>query len=478
MLVCNWKRSGLSTVSYKIIHFSFIAGIVVVITLLVIGRVCFPQVDVGNIIFHIRTANISLAEILVQKYVICILAIFCFAVIVLYYFLFVYLKIPYPTMFILGMLCVSLIFLNQRYGLWKYICNQFVYEDFYREEYKNPETVKITFPAKKSNLIVLYLEAIEKTYNNVEIFDETLLPELQKKERGKFSLGHLYQMTGTGWSMAAVVAGSCGIGLNLLGSPNIWINQEYYLPNVICLQDILHKEGYKQFFIQGGSSQFAGLNMFLANRAKGKVTLMDQAFFAKNYSDWQGDGWGAKDRLMYTEAKRKISELAKDEAPFFVTMFTLDTHFDGYLDEGCVEKYGDFRDRIKCADLMAGDFIDWFQKQDFAKDTVLVVSGDHLAMNNNLYESYLEPNDKKRSIYFSIFNSRKSPQKHDRKFMALDLFPTILESLGAKVKGHCLGLGCSVLSSRPTLYEKYGAESLSEKLSYPSKYYDKFIFNY
>lgn len=447
----------------------------------VVSNLYFPDVGLDNFIFHVRTANLlSVASFANYISPGCV-AVTIFLLFIFSWFIYFSLTIgsAKKTILFLSVCCImSLAGLDYRYHYWKYICDKFVSEDFYAQNYVKPEQVKISFPPAKKNLVLLYLESIETTYQNEFLFGENLLPEISSAEQQGLNFNGFRQTTGTGWSMASVVAGSCGISLNLFQPPNHIVSQEYFLKHIVCLQDILDHAGYFQSFIKGGNSSFAGLDLFLANRAEGKIQVTDAVHFFTTYSNALGENMGAKDSLMYAEAKKQITAMAAQQKPFFMTLFTLNTHFDGYLEEMCIEKYGDFRDRIKCADQLAGDFIKWFQKQSFAKDTVLIVSGDHLAMGNNIYDRYLKPYPEQRRIYLSIYNSQKSSSDVGRKFTALDLFPTILESLGAEIEGGCLGLGCSILSSGQTLYEKFGAGQLEKKLSYPSRYYDKFIFNY
>lgn len=477
------KSRGIAIVALCSLQVFMLFGLVLLFIFVLVSNLYFPDVGLDNLIFHVRTANLLYAGSLAKgKYIspgsvifsVLLFFIFCWLI----YYSLVIGSAKKTILFLSFCWIVALAGLDYRYHYWKYIGNKFISEDFYEQNYVKPELAKISFPTDKKNLVLLYLESIESTYQNERLFGENLLPSLSSAEQQSLRFDGFRQTTGTGWSMASVVAGSCGISLNLFQPPNQIVSQEYFLRHIVCLQDILDRAGYFQGFIKGGHSSFAGLDLFLDNRAEGKIQVTDSVYFFTSYQNAEGEPMGAKDSLMYEEAKKQITEMAAQQKPFFMTLFTLNTHFDGYLEEMCDEKYGDFRDNVKCADLLVGEFIEWFQKQSFAKDTVLIVSGDHLAMGNNIYGRYLQPYPEQRRIYFSIYNSRKVPRNGERDFTALDLFPTILESLGAEIEGGCLGLGCSILSSGKTLYEKYGAAQLEEKLSYLSRYYDKFIFNY
>ena len=75
---------------------------------------------------------------------------------------------------------------------------------------------------------------------------------------------------------------------------------------------------------------------------------------------------------------------------------------------------------------------------------------------------------KDRRIY-NLFLNAPRPKTTNRKFSQVDLFPTILEALGANIKGHRLGIGVSVFSDKKTLSEEYKRETLYKELSKRSK---------
>lgn len=59
----------------------------------------------------------------------------------------------------------------------------------------------------------------------------------------------------------------------------------------------------------------------------------------------------------------------------------------------------------------------------------------------------------------------------------MDIYPTIIESLGAQIDGHRLGLGTSLYSEQPTLIEVLGLEELNKQMSAKSDFYEKVILN-
>ena len=64
-----------------------------------------------------------------------------------------------------------------------------------------------------------------------------------------------------------------------------------------------------------------------------------------------------------------------------------------------------------------------------------------------------------------------------RIFTPFDIYPTIVESLGAKISGHRLGLGTSLFSDIPTLTEgKISIEDMDTEVRKSSKLYDWLLY--
>lgn len=83
--------------------------------------------------------------------------------------------------------------------------------------------------------------------------------------------------------------------------------------------------------------------------------------------------------------------------------------------------------------------------------------------------------DDNRSIYNCIINGRFEKNNKKRSaFTTLDMFPTILSSIGFDIKGEQLGLGVNLFSDRKTLAERYGLEQLNTELAGYTKFYKRF----
>lgn len=358
---------------------------------------------------------------------------------------------------------------------------------FYEENYVIPQQTKITFPANKRNLILIFGESIEATYARTpghDYFGSDLIPELHQlaKTNINFSdndyLGGFYPIDGTQWTQAGLFAQTCGAPIQLpINDPNWFHPKEGFFPKAWCLYDILRSEGYDLSFLIGSNGEFAGMNKFVETH--GNQKLLDTNFYAARDGIKLSFEKTTKlpDKQMFAYAKEELANLTKQEKPFVFTLMTLDTHYGTakFADDICERKYGphnNIENVVSCADKQIGDFIKWLQKQEFYKDTVVVFVGDHLTMNPRFTK---DMNRKPLNIF--INSPVAADNTCNRTFTPFDIYPTIVESLGAKIDGHRLGLGTSLFSDVPTLTEgKMSVDDMDINVRKKSKIYDWMLY--
>jgi len=109
-------------------------------------------------------------------------------------------------------------------------------------------------------------------------------------------------------------------------------------------------------------------------------------------------------------------------------------------------------------------------EQDFYRDSVIIVSGDHPRMDTRLVG---EVDYYERTIYNCFFNAALTPrgETSGRIFTSMDMFPTILAAMGFSIDGERLGLGVNMFSGEPTLAEKLGYDYLNGEIAKHSAYY-------
>ena len=349
-------------------------------------------------------------------------------------------------------------------GFVTYIKDNNTESSFIEDNYINPKKVKIEFPEEKKNLIYIYVESLESSFYNegyLEPLKELTNNNINFSDTKK--VGGAISVPGTTWTTGAMVSQTSGLPLKVNFKNNSISNE------VETLGDILNKEGYNQMLMIGSSKEFGLRGEYFENNGNYYVydynTAIEKKRITKDYYEW----WGFEDKKLFKFAKEEILSLASDSKPFNFTMLTANTHFPGgYIDKNCKEKYSNhYKSSIYCSALELKEFIDWLEKQDFYDNTTIVIVGDHVSMQTNLY-----PKDTKRRIYNLFINSSvESGRFKNRKFNTMDYFPTTLGSLGVKIEGNRLGLGTNLFSDRKTLMEEIGVNKFKKEISKHSNYY-------
>lgn len=347
----------------------------------------------------------------------------------------------------------------------------------FEEEYRMPPLESIKFPENKNNLIVIYLESIENTFNDPRYFDEPLMPNLDKIQKANTAFYGRRQVYGTGWTIAGITASLFGMPLIIPFEDNSYANfADNFLPKATGILEVLEHHGYNISFVQGSGIGFGGLKMLIDSHSS-NCTVNDYTYYTnKGYDVAKYQSvWGFSDKFVYDRVKEKISEY-EGPSPFCIFISTIDTHApEGHFTPCIPKKYNDFRDILRASDCVTSDFLNWLKAQKFYKNTTIVLVGDHLMMRSNFTDKFLEKDYHHREALNMIINPRIKPQKANRIFATFDIAPTILESLGANLPEHRFGLGVSLLSNKKTLLEEIGEEKLNKELMKSSKIYNSFF---
>lgn len=353
---------------------------------------------------------------------------------------------------------------------------------FYREYYVHPDSVQIQSQGEPRNLIVIFLESMETNFSKHT-------PEIAALEKSSFNFAPGGgDVSGTTWTIAGITGKLCGIPLNMpMGIDEYHGKLPTYLPYAKCLMDVLADKGYNQLYAQGSSGDFTQKRTFWTDH--GYVGIHDIEYYRsvrkipENYNVF----WGFEDRKLYGFAKEELDSLARQGKPFAFYMLTVDTHQPfGYLDDSCkialknvgieVKDDNRFPAALRCASMQLASFVEWIKEQPWSEKTVISVMGDHTSpMLSN--KAGVAPTD---SVYWTNFivNSAvdvSGVNLRERRYSSLDMFPTLLESMGFELDGRSIGLGRSLYADKPTLLEMYGKSTLDSLLRERSIQYDFFI---
>lgn len=257
--------------------------------------------------------------------------------------------------------------------------------------------VKASSQATPKNLILLYLESLEAAYLDESRFPE-LLPNIKRALSESLQFTNLRQFPGTGWTMAGIFASQCGMPLLVNGNDALYRNQS--LQELTCLGDVLNKAGYIQTYMGGASLSFAGKGVFYQQHGYQDVLGFEELSHGMPDQNYK-HGWGLYDDTLFDLALRKFVALANQNAPFNLTMLTIDTHHPkGRASASCPSySHSDntMLQAVHCTDALFGKLLDGLQQHPAYKDTLIFVMSDHLAMRNVAQEFY--PPERKLLVF-------------------------------------------------------------------------------
>lgn len=286
------------------------------------------------------------------------------------------------------------------------------------------------------------------------------------------------QVTGTGWTAAGIMAQTSGMPLKVALGGNVYGKDGVFAPGVHSLGEVLSGMGYVNYFRMGSEAEFAGRDTYLETHGDYTIhdynSSLDTREIPEGYQVW----WGYEDVKLFDFAIQDLEQIALNDEPFNYTLLTADTHFaDGYICELCgTDDDRQYANVIKCQDEQIMRFIEWVQDQPFYENTTIIISGDHLSMDTNYFETIT--GEINRTTFFTIINSVvESEFERERTFTSMDIYPTTLASLGITVEGERIGIGTNLYSDRPTLIEELGYTEFDDGLKGYSSFYNTEILH-
>jgi len=277
-----------------------------------------------------------------------------------------------------------------------------------------------------------------------------LTDELSAIKDKSYDFNNTIQLPGTDYTIAGIVASQCGLPLFAPFSGNSADSLSSFFPGTICLGDVLKSSGYDLSFIQGADLDFGGKRLFFSNH--GFEHLFGREELAPLITDKSYiNDWGWYDDTIFDIAYEKYLKLVDNKKPFGLFLLTVDTHHpDGFISKSCEKKsynydgvYNSSMSAVSCSQEHIAHFIKRITELPSFKNTIIVVSSDHLAMNNT---ASFALNNLSRKNLFMIIDSDgiKKDINTDKIRNTFDNGATILDLLGGDIK---LGLGRSSLKS-------------------------------
>lgn len=454
----------------------------------------WTSLNMNELMFHLQSPIEGTDMGIIKSYIVSCMLV---SIVLTAVLVFLYIKIKNRRRIVLGislggMICIAAVtigYMWERLGITAYAKNQTTSSSFIEDNYVDPDSVSLTFPEKKRNLIYIFLESMENTYSSEEYggaFPKNTIPELTQLslENENFSgdqetLNGGVPLTGATWTVGAMFAQTSGLPLKIPIEGNSMSTQNEFFPGLTTLGDILDDAGYDQTLLIGSDGTFGGRKLYFEEH--GNYDVMDYNYCEKNGLIPEGYRvfWGFEDKKLFDIAKDTLKEKAASDEPFNLTMLTVDTHFeDGYLCDECEDTFGDnqYANVMACSSRRVAEFVKWVQEQDFYENTTIVISGDHLTMDSDFCEDV--PDTYERKVFTTYINAPVQPADDKyREYSTFDQFPTTLAALGVTIEGNHLGLGTNLFSNEITLIEKYDKDVVNDELEKQSDFMDELTKN-
>ena len=174
-------------------------------------------------------------------------------------------------------------------------------------------------------------------------------------------------------------------------------------------------------------------------------------------------------------AYKQINSLHRAGTAFSVSIITTDNHApDGKPSERCTESElaSGFRGTFRCTSRQVGFFLEKLRDAGILENTVVILMGDHLFMNNPSQNNFFSQVPH-RFVYFNFIDSAIPSSLHQRdRLTHFDVAPTILEMMtGYTGKYTRLGLGRSLFEPDSEDYQNHLNAVTSENiLNYSARY--------
>lgn len=342
----------------------------------------------------------------------------------------------FPQLMVMG----ATIFWMSDVSAFKYVTADFG-PDYFGANYVHPEAVKIA-AQKPKNLVLIYVESLEQGYSDRAVFGRDLLAPLNDLPGTSFR--SYEQVAGTGWTIAAMVATQCGVPLERVtifdgNTQGQMMNS--FLKNAVCLTDLLAARGYRNVFMGGAATAFAGKDKFLGQHHYHEVYGREE-WLKSGVPGSDMNGWGLYDADLFARARTKLRELSASGEKFNLTLLTVDTHEPkGHLSSYCARRgFHGFDGVVSCTAQEVADFVRYAQDNGYLEDTNVVILGDHLSRKNPLTAKLSQLDE--RTI-FNRFISKDAPRQNRTQMLHFDMLPTILEFTGYTVPEGRMALGYS-----------------------------------
>ena len=193
------------------------------------------------------------------------------------------------------------------------------------------------------------------------------------------------------------------------------------------LASLLKEAGYNTSFLYGGMANFDNMGGFF--NGNGFDNIIDQSKMDSDGNNYSFKGtWGYSDEDLMFKANDYYRSMG--DKPFFSLIFSSSNHDPFEYPEGRIELFEEpaatVNNAIKYADYAIGRFFELAKREDYYKNTVILIVSDH---NTRTYGKHLVPIHKFK-IPALIIGPEINESKYSKLASQIDLPPTLLDLIG------------------------------------------------
>lgn len=291
---------------------------------------------------------------------------------------------------------------------------------------------------KDINIVLILMESMSAEFLSMK--DGSLTPYLNELIKESYYFENFYSAgTHTNQGVAATL-----FGLPSLFDKNMMKNVE--ITKCQGIPRILRERGYQTSFFVTHESQYDNMNAFLLENGIQRMYAQEDYPASKVVN-----GYGVQDDYLFEYAMDRITEQSKQKAPFFATILTISNHPPYIVPQKFRSVSKEPSEQIVAfADDAIRHFMSEAKKQDWYKNTIFVLLGDHgKLVGKTTYDMPLSYNHIPLIIHSALFDD--APKVFDNLGGQIDVTPTLLGLLDYSFDNNTLGIDI-IKQKRPYIF--------------------------
>jgi len=326
--------------------------------------------------------------------------------------------------------------------------------------------------SQNPNVILIFAEGFSA--RTASVYSQTypdLTPNLQDFSQDSMVISNYYNHTAA--TYRGLHGGLCSL-FPKFGAMGGWLDSFEDIPktNYLCLTDIFAQSGYRNFYLDPHFTDTSGLDEMMYQLKFDEV--LNAEHLLKDYLGGEESlrpSW-LTDLQMYRSLV-SLLENRDQEEPFFLTMYSVETHaWVDVVEDGIEYQNGERNvlNTIHNMDKAFGHFWNYYKNSNYANNTIIIFTSDHGHYYSNPYlklmKAYEEVN------YQKLFIDKIPMIIHDptatlpptfdaNNATSIDLAPSLAHMLELP-NGRNSFLGSSIFEPRTKENQKLGIASYGE----------------